>query len=142
MKTSTLFLPFLTAALSLIPSAHGHGFVYIFGVDGSSNEGGTPSGKSVSSPIRQVTSQDPIHGATNPSVNCGTGAPNAALVVDAMPGSNLTWDWRTSSLGNWPHNTGAFSIHPTRIVHTFLIIPPAPPRPDADLSRLLRVYHV
>jgi len=106
MKTSTLFLPFLAAALSLVPSAHGHGLVYHFGVDGKMYTGDTPGGKSDPSPIRQVSSQDPIYGATSPSVNCGTGAPNAALVVDAMPGSNLTWDWKTASLSNWPHNTG------------------------------------
>jgi len=106
MKTSTLVLPFLTAALSLIPSVHAHGFVYNFYVDGTDNQGNIPSGTTNPSPIRQVTSQDPIKGATNPSVNCGAGAPNAALVVDAMPGSNLTWDWRTASLGKWPHNTG------------------------------------
>jgi hypothetical protein len=106
MKTSALLLPFLAAALSLVPSAHAHGFVANFGVDGKVYKGNIPSGRTDPSPIRQITDQSPIYGATSPTVNCGTGAPNAALVVDAMPGSNLTWDWRTASLGNWPHNTG------------------------------------
>ncbi|KAF9651788.1 glycoside hydrolase family 61 protein [Thelephora ganbajun] len=106
MKTFTLFLPFLTAALSLVPSVHAHGFVSSFDIDGTGYKGNIPSGRSDPSPIRQVTQQDPIYGATNPTINCGTGAPNAALVVDAMPGSKLTWDWRTASLDHWPHNTG------------------------------------
>lgn len=124
MKASTLLLPFLTAALSLVPSAHGHGFVDSFGIDGTDYKGNIPSGQTDPSSIRQVTAQDPIYGATSPSVNCGNGAQNAALVVNAMPGSNISWDWKTASLGNWPHNTGAFQYllrnkrvflnHPTR----------------------------
>jgi hypothetical protein len=119
MKTSALLLPFLAAALSLVPSAHAHGFVANFGVDGKVYKGNIPSGRTDPSPIRQITDQSPIYGATSPTVNCGTGAPNAALVVDAMPGSNLTWDWRTASLGNWPHNTGTFSISAPCPVHVF-----------------------
>lgn len=110
MKSSTIFLPFLAAALSLSPSVHAHGFVHVFGVDGKDYTGNIPNGKSDPSPIRQISDQSPIYGAMSPTVNCGTGAPNAALVVDAMPGSTVSWDWRTASLGNWPHNTGAFSI--------------------------------
>lgn len=106
MKTSTLLLPLLTATLSLIPFARAHGFVYIFNVDGTDYKGDIPGGNNDPSPIRQVTSQDPIHGATNPSVNCGTGAPNAAVVVDAMPGSKLSWDWREADLNKWPHDIG------------------------------------
>ena len=128
MKTSTLFLPFLAAALSLFPSVHGHGFVYNFAIDGTDYKGNIPAGKSDPSPIRQVSAQDPIYGATSPTVNCGTGAPDASLVVDAMPGSNLTWDWRTASLSNWPHNTGAFSISSTTILHVFLNHPTRTPQ--------------
>lgn len=118
MKTSTLLLPFLTAALSL-PFVRGHGFVHTFSVDGKQYTGDIPSGDSSPSPIRQISSQDPIYGATSPSVNCGTNSSNAALVVDAMPGSTLTWDWRTATLGNWPHNTGASPVSSTRIIHAF-----------------------
>jgi len=107
MKTSTILLPFLTAALSLIPSTYAHGFVHIFSVDGKDYKGNTPEGGSnTPSPIRQVSSQDPLNGAKNPSVNCGAGAPNAELVVDAMPGSTLSWDWRTAALTPWPHDSG------------------------------------
>ena len=141
MRTSTLFFPFLTAVLSLVPSARAHGFVYIFGVDGKEYKGNIPNGRSDPSPIRQVSDQSPIYGATTPTVNCGTGAPNAALVVDAMPGSNLTWDWRTASLDHWPHNTGAFSISFTRLLRVFNH-PLAPPRSTPDLFGLLRVYDV
>lgn len=79
-----------------------------FMVDGNSYPGNIPEQKTIPSPIRAVTAQDPIYGATSPTVNCGTGAPNAALVVDAMPGSKLTWSWKTESLGLWPHDIGTF----------------------------------
>lgn len=115
MKASTLLLLFLTATLSLIPSTHAHGFVYILDIDGTNYTGNLPGGSSNPSPIRQVSSQDPIYGATSPSVNCGTGAPNAALVVDAMPGSSLSWDWREADLASWPHNIGASSVSSTII---------------------------
>jgi hypothetical protein len=112
MKTSTQLLPFLTATLSLLPSVLAHGFVYNLGIDGKVYKGNIPEGSSdTPSPIRQVSAQDPIYGATNPFVNCGNGTPNASsLVVDAMPGSMFSWDWRTESLGKWPHDTGTFSI--------------------------------
>jgi len=108
MKTSTLVLPFLAAALSLLPSVRAHGFVYILGIDGQSYKGNIPQrSNDTPSPIRQVSIQDPIYGASNPSLNCGNNATdNAVLVVDAMPGSRLTFDWRGESLSHWPHNTG------------------------------------
>jgi hypothetical protein len=126
MKAHTLLVPFLAAALSLVPSAHAHGFVHTFSVDGQQYQGNTPNGRTDPSPIRQVSDQSPIYGATSSTVNCGTGAPNAALVVDAMPGSKLTWDWRTASLGNWPHNIGAFSISSTSLLHVFYCLARAP----------------
>ena len=119
MKTSTLFLSFLTAALSLVPSTHAHGFVYHFGVDGTDYVGNIPTKSPNPSPIRQVSAQDPIYGATNPSVNCGNNATLASTVVNAMPGSNLTWGWNTQSLTNWPHNTGALSISSANLLHVF-----------------------
>jgi hypothetical protein len=107
MKTPTLLLPFLVAALSLAPSVQAHGLVYIFGVDGTDYKGNLPNGGTdTPSPIRQVTSQDPIYGASSLTLNCGTGSTNADLVVDAMPGSKLSWLWKSASLGNWPHDTG------------------------------------
>jgi len=139
MKASTLFFPFLAAALSLIPSAHAHGFVSTFAVDGKEYKGNIPNGRTDPSPIRQVSDQSPIHGATNPTTNCGMGAPNAALVVDAMPGSKLSWGWKTASLGNWPHNTGAFSIPSTGRLHVFNH-PARTLRPTPDLFGLLRVH--
>lgn len=119
MKNSAPFLPLLAAALSLVQSTHAHGFVSNFAIDGTGYQGNVPNGKTDPSPIRQVTDQSPIYGATSPTVNCGWGAPNAALVVDAMPGSKLAWDWKTASLGNWPHNTGAFSISHTSPLRVF-----------------------
>lgn len=140
MRPSTILL---AAVVSLVPSARAHGFVYILGVDGNNYKGNIPEGSNdTPSPIRQVSQQDPIYGATSPTVNCGTGAPNAALVVDAMPGSKLSWDWRTEALTAWPHDTGAFpissAIHPPVFLQSYLRLP----RPDDDLPGFLRVYDV
>ena len=109
MKTPTLLLPFLVAALSLAPSVQAHGLVHTFSVDGTEYQGNLPEGNYAPSPIRLVTTQDPIYGASNLNINCGTGSNNADLVVDAMPGSKLSWNWKSESLSNWPHDTGAFS---------------------------------
>ena len=141
MKTSTLLLPFLTAVLSLVPSAHAHGFVASLGVDGKEYKGNVPGGTADRSAIRQVSEQDPIHGATNPTVNCGTGAPNADLVADAMPGSKLTFDWRTASLGAWPHDTGTFSISSTILLHVFNHPPRIPQVHSSPIWLLVGIRH-
>jgi hypothetical protein len=104
MKTtaSTLLLALATA----IPLAAAHGILQDMTIDGKFIKGNRVGGPTEPSGIRQVFSQDPIKGANNRDTNCGAGAQPAALVLDAMPGSKLTFNWRTASGGQWPHNTG------------------------------------
>jgi len=59
-----------------------------------------------SSSIRKVSSQDPIKGAMNPAVNCGTNAQPASSNLQVQPGDTIGFDWREANDGLWPHNTG------------------------------------
>jgi hypothetical protein len=106
--TTTTTFTALFSLLALLPSmVAGHGFVQDITLDGKffkgNPVGGPPTGPSA---IRQVKSQNPIKGAMNRNVNCGNGATPAAVVLDANPGSKLTFNWRAADGSKWPHNTG------------------------------------
>lgn len=106
--TTTTTFTALFSLLALLPSmVSGHGFVQDITLDGKffkgNPVGGPPTGPSA---IRQVNSQNPIKGAMNRNVNCGNGATPASLVLDANPGSKLTFNWRAADGSKWPHNTG------------------------------------
>jgi len=106
--TTTTTFTALFSLLALLPSmVAGHGFVQDITLDGKffkgNPVGGPPTGRSA---IRQVNSQNPIKGAMNRNVNCGNGATLASLVLDANPGSKLTFNWRAADGSKWPHNTG------------------------------------
>ncbi|KAF8898030.1 glycosyl hydrolase family 61-domain-containing protein [Gymnopilus junonius] len=101
MKITSLFVPVLVAA-----SVSAHGFVYKFTVNGKEFIGNVPSAKPAPSVIREVTEQDPVKGASNPSLTCGQNSTAGSLIANVNPGDTVTFDWRTASLGPWPHNTG------------------------------------
>jgi len=103
MKTASTFL--FTVA-TVFPFVAAHGFVQDMTIDGKFIKGNGVGGPSNPSAIRQVFSQDPIKGADNRAINCGSGARPAALTVDTNPGSEMTFNWRTASGGKWPHNIG------------------------------------
>ena len=107
MKSTTFFISLLPAlsALFLAPSVDAHGYVSFFAVDGTAYAGNVPGGTANPSPIRQISTTSPVKGANNTNMMCGQDAQSAALVVGAMPGSKITFQW-TDSGGNWPHNTG------------------------------------
>ncbi|KAJ3495920.1 hypothetical protein NLJ89_g10554 [Agrocybe chaxingu] len=96
-----LFIPLLAAAC-----VSAHGFLADVTINGKSYAGNRPRGNNGPSIIQQVSTQDPNYGASNPALTCGPDATSASLVADANPGDTFTFDWRTASLGNWPHNTG------------------------------------
>jgi len=92
MKFSPLFLvPLLTATY-----VSAHGVLRRISIQGKVYEGNVPGTPSV---IRLVSKQDPNKGANNPALSCGPDSGPAALVADANPGDNITFDWRTASDG-------------------------------------------
>jgi len=103
MKTTSTLVFTLAAA---IPFVAAHGFVQDMTIDGQFIKGNPVGGTAGPSGIRQVFSANPIKGAMNRDVNCGSGAQKASLVLNAMPGSNLTFNWRGADGSKWPHNTG------------------------------------
>ncbi|KIK96832.1 glycoside hydrolase family 61 protein [Paxillus rubicundulus Ve08.2h10] len=105
--TAHLLLAFSLAVLfPILISAHG--YVGSVTIDGTSYPGNEPGGATSDTIIRQVSTIDPVKGATNPSMNCGMNATLAADVADANPGSQIQVHWVGGSTGdsNWPHNVG------------------------------------
>ncbi|KAI0808042.1 glycosyl hydrolase family 61-domain-containing protein [Fomes fomentarius] len=89
----------------VVPHVTAHGFVSKVVIDGKEYKGNQPSGNNaalIDSPIRQISSFDPIYGADSRDLNCGRNAKKAALVVNADPGSQVSFFW----VASWPHNTG------------------------------------
>ncbi|KAG6370610.1 glycosyl hydrolase family 61-domain-containing protein [Boletus reticuloceps] len=103
MIASTLFSLILPALVSA------HGYVYKVSIDGTVYQGnsvGTTA--TVKSAIRQVNSNEPVKGATNPDITCGPGSQPAALAANANPGSTVQVYWVGGTTGSspWPHDTG------------------------------------
>lgn len=102
----TLLIP-----LTLAVSALAHGFVSKITIDGKAYKGTLPTSNAASeakkkpSIVRLITDMSPVHGANNPSVNCGPGAGPAMNVAEALPGSTVSFEWSAGNQ-NWPHNTG------------------------------------
>jgi hypothetical protein len=105
-NTTAVLLPLLAAFSALLPSVHAHGYLAKFTVDGKSYNGNTPGGKASDSPIRQISTIDPVKGASNANLKCGQQSQNAALVADANPGSTISFLWGDPNGSGWPHNTG------------------------------------
>ncbi|KAH0579350.1 Cellulose-growth-specific protein [Termitomyces sp. J132] len=101
------FIPSILLPVAFATSALAHGFVSRITVDGKVYKGNTPNGDENPSIIRLISTTSPVKGATNPDVNCGSGAPHPATDVgNAMPGSKLEFTWDAGDGENWPHNTG------------------------------------
>ncbi|KZT00899.1 lytic polysaccharide monooxygenase [Laetiporus sulphureus 93-53] len=90
-------------------SVSAHGFVSQVVVDGIAYAGNIPGSSSPgASPIRMISTIDPVKGATSADINCGWDAQLAEVVAPASAGSEVTFQWAGGSTGgsNWPHNTG------------------------------------
>lgn len=97
MITSTLFALLLPALVSA------HGYVNKVTIDGTVYQGnsvGTTA--TISSIIRQVNTNSPVKGATNPDINCGASAQLAADVANANPGSTVQVFWVGGTTGTSP----------------------------------------
>ncbi|KAF9269756.1 hypothetical protein L218DRAFT_850422 [Marasmius fiardii PR-910] len=89
MHFSALFIPAF-----LVAQASAHGFLAQVHIGGHQYEGNSVGNPPKNSPIKQLTDVGPNKGANNPNITCGHGAKPAALVVDAMPGDKMSFDWR------------------------------------------------
>ncbi|KAI5994127.1 glycosyl hydrolase family 61-domain-containing protein [Pisolithus albus] len=112
--TALHILPLLFFLLPVSVSAHG--FVGSVTIDGQTYQGNTPGGTTNPSVIRQVSTIDPVKGATNPSLNCGMNATLASDVANANPGSQVLVYWVGGSTGDskWPHNVGPIMHYMTK----------------------------
>lgn len=96
VASAYLLLPLLLASY-----VSAHGFVHQFSVNGKTYTGARPGGQrnKAASPIRQITSPNPIYGATNTAVNCGNGGGFVASeAAPVNPGDTLKFDWRGQDL--------------------------------------------
>ncbi|KIP03699.1 glycoside hydrolase family 61 protein [Phlebiopsis gigantea 11061_1 CR5-6] len=97
----------LSALAALVPHVAGHGFVTKVLIDGKEYDGNKPESSAIDSPVRMISTIDPVKGADNPSMTCGQDAQAAKLTVPANPGSNLQITWMSGSGDTtWVHNTG------------------------------------
>ncbi|KIJ38496.1 lytic polysaccharide monooxygenase [Sphaerobolus stellatus SS14] len=106
MKSTVIFF---ALAASLVPSVLSHGFLASVAIDGKVYKGNNPdffANPSLESPIRLVDTIEPVKGATNLAVNCGSNAQAGKLIADANPGSNVAFNWSGGSSEHWPHNIG------------------------------------
>ena len=95
IKTTSLFVPVLTAAL-----VHAHGFLSAVTINGQTYTGNVPLAVDNPSIIRQVVTPFPNKGASNPALTCGPNSTSAALVANANPGDSLTFSWKGADLSN------------------------------------------
>ncbi|KAF5309256.1 hypothetical protein D9619_012697 [Psilocybe cf. subviscida] len=102
MKSFSVLTSVLAAATYV--SAHGH--VHQITIAGKAYLGNVPQASPTPSVIRQISTPNPIKGARNVAINCGQDAVPAALVADAKPGDEITFDWTSGELTPWPHNIG------------------------------------
>lgn len=99
------FSPLFLAPLLAASYVSAHGILTRISINGKVFEKNAPS------VIRLVTVQNPIKGATNPALTCGLDSAPAQENADASPGDTITFDWKTASGGNWPHNTGPMETY-------------------------------
>ncbi|KAK0444202.1 glycoside hydrolase family 61 protein [Desarmillaria tabescens] len=107
MKPS-FFLPFLAASY-----VAAHGYVQKVTIDGTEYTGPAVGSGSTDGITREVSTQDPIKGATNSDLTCGPGALAASKVADANPGSSISFLWTGASGSPWPHNVGPMMTYMT-----------------------------
>ncbi|KAI0757721.1 glycosyl hydrolase family 61-domain-containing protein [Daedaleopsis nitida] len=101
MKNLSIF-----AALAALPLVAAHGFVSQVVIDGKAYAGNPPGENKGASPIRIISDNGPVKGASNQDLFCGLKAQPAEMVVPANSGSKVSFQWMAGGGQNWPHNTG------------------------------------
>ncbi|EIW75818.1 glycoside hydrolase family 61 protein [Coniophora puteana RWD-64-598 SS2] len=101
-------LYFALSIFAFIHTVAAHGYVSQVTIDGTVYKGNVPGKDAAASAIRQISTIDPVKGASNPYLNCGQDAQLASQAANANPGSNILVQWVGGATGgnNWPHNVG------------------------------------
>ncbi|KAG7439421.1 uncharacterized protein BT62DRAFT_939028 [Guyanagaster necrorhizus] len=107
MKAS-FFLPLLAASY-----VAAHGYVQKVTIDGTEYTGPTVDSGSTDGITREISTQDPVKGATNSDLTCGPGSTAGTQVADANPGSTIEFLWTGASGSAWPHNVGPMMTYMT-----------------------------
>ncbi|KAF9813963.1 hypothetical protein IEO21_05399 [Rhodonia placenta] len=99
---------FILFPLLAVERVLAHGFLSQVVIDGTRYSGNIPGKYEGASPIRMISTIDPVLGLTNSNLNCGQDAQLADIVASASPGSNVTFQWTGGADGgeHWPHETG------------------------------------
>ncbi|KAK0458273.1 glycosyl hydrolase family 61-domain-containing protein [Desarmillaria tabescens] len=107
MKAS-FFLPLFAATY-----VAAHGYVQKVTIDGTEYTGPAVASGSTDGITREVSTQDPIKGATNSDLTCGPGALAGSQVASVNPGSTVSFLWTGASGSAWPHNVGPMMTYMT-----------------------------
>jgi hypothetical protein len=104
---STIFSSVLFFAF-FAPAVFVHCYVEQMVIGGKVYKGPSPySSAKISSPIRKVTSTNPITNVKSSDMTCGVNAvTTAAIVAPATAGSTLTFTWRQGNGEYWGHSIG------------------------------------
>lgn len=94
MHCLSILLPLVAASY-----ASAHGFVSTLRIGDKSFNGNIPGGVKAPTPIRQISSSFPNHGADNVDITCGPKSIAGDLIADANPGDEVHFDWKGGDLG-------------------------------------------
>jgi Auxiliary Activity family 9 (formerly GH61) len=106
MHTSTFtLLSLLLAAGSNFVS--GHGIIKNVMINGKTYPGALgPGSDPANSPVRAVSSGDPIFDVNSPDMSCGTASQFAPISAIAVPGDVVSINWQAQTGIDWFHNVG------------------------------------
>jgi len=101
---SSTFIAILLAGSGLVS---GHGIIKTVKINGKTYPGATGPGADASnSPVRAVSSGDPIDDVTSPMMLCGRDSKSAPISASVKPGDNVEIAWQAETGINWFHNVG------------------------------------
>lgn len=85
----------------------GHGIIQNVQVNGKTYPGATGPGSDPSnSPVRAVSSGDPIDDVTSPMMLCGRDSKQAPMSITVAPGDKVEVAWQAETGIKWFHNVG------------------------------------
>jgi len=112
MYSATTLIALLLAGSGLVS---GHGIISKVETGGKSYPGSLGPGSDASkSPVRKVSSGDPIDDVTLPSMACGTDAKVAPVSVTAKAGDNVDVFWMAETGIDWFHLVGPVLSYMTK----------------------------